>query len=576
MNPSIWQTTQTKELVPVATKSDRKPFTVTQVIRHAFQIGGFLLMPGLFLLTLGSVKGLWQAIIGGQFTWAAMGAPLITLLAVIPLTALWGRFFCGYLCAFGGMQELLGFIAQKCKLPQWEISPEADRILRKMKYVVLAGLFVFWTLGISYDSASPWNVFGQYAVYDGWSNLSGWMTAGGLLLAGIAGVSLFAERAFCRYFCLLGGIFSLVSRWRLFKVKKNRQCVGCSHCDSECPMGIAVSHDADSGSVQSSECIDCFRCVDSCGMKALYTSPREAVAGSAAALAVAGLYQVGTITVKSPLGTVTPGTALSQGQYIDGTYEGSAQGYRGTVTVQVKVSGGMISSITVESYRDDDEFFNRAKDTVINAIIAGQTTDVQAVSGATYSSRGIMQAVANALGVTTSPSENTTEWPQENRQQPDNGGKSKKHRSRSDDSQSSERGAKPDSKQSPNDQTNTEQNANLDFSGLSNGTYSGTGKGRNGDIKVSVKVKGGKVTSITIESSSEDAKYFDRAKDTVIGEIIDSQSLNVQTVSGATMSSNGIIDAVANALGISYTNPNSRQAAKGSQHSNQRGRGGRH
>ena len=285
---------------------------------------------------------------------------------------------------------------------------------------------------------------------------------------------------------------------------------------------------------------------------------------------------MGTITVKSPLGTVTPGTALSQGQYIDGTYEGSAQGYRGTVTVQVKVSGGMISSITVESYRDDDEFFNRAKDTVINAIIAGQTTDVQAVSGATYSSRGIMQAVANALGVTTSPSENTTEWPQENRQQPDNGGKSKKHRSRSDDSQSSERGAKPDSKQSPNDQTNTEQNANLDFSGLSNGTYSGTGKGRNGDIKVSVKVKGGKVTSITIESSSEDAKYFDRAKDTVIGEIIDSQSLNVQTVSGATMSSNGIIDAVANALGISYTNPNSQQGAKGSQHSNQRGRGGRH
>ena len=574
MNSSIWQT-QARALVPVTNQSDRKPFTVTQVIRHAFQIGGFLLLPGLFLLTLGSVKGLWQAIIGGHFTWAAMGAPLLTLLAVIPLTALWGRFFCGYLCAFGGMQELFSFIAKKCKLPQWEISPAADRILRKMKYVVLAGLFVFWTLGISYDTASPWNVFGQYATYDGWSDPGGWLTVGGLLLVGIAGLSLFSERAFCRYFCPLGGVFSLVSRWRIFKVRKNRQCVGCAHCDSQCPMGISVNRDADSGSVQSPECIDCFRCVDGCGTKALYTSPREAVAGSAAALAVAGLYQVGTIAVKSPLGTVTPGTTLSQGQYIDGTYEGSAQGYRGTVTVQVKVSGGMISSITVESYRDDDEFFNRAKDTVIGEIIAGQTTDVQAVSGATYSSRGIMQAVANALGVTTSPSENTSDMPQEHRQEQNNrDGQGRKHRSRSEDSDSTERGTNP----GRDTQNNAEQNADrsdLNFSNLSDGTYSGTGKGRNGDVKVSVKVKGGKVTSITIESSSEDAKYFDRAKDTVIGEIIDSQSLNVQTVSGATMSSNGIIDAVANALGISYTNPNSQQGARGSQNGNQRGHGKR-
>ena len=74
---------------------------------------------------------------------------------------------------------------------------------------------------------------------------------------------------------------------------------------------------------------------------------------------------------------------------------------------------------------------------------------------------------------------------------------------------------------------------------------------------MSVKVSGGKVTSITVESSNEDAPYLNRAKDTVIGEIIDSQSLNVWTVSGATMSSNGIIDAVANALGMSFTNPNS-------------------
>ena len=81
---------------------------------------------------------------------------------------------------------------------------------------------------------------------------------------------------------------------------------------------------------------------------------------------------------------------------------------------------------------------------------------------------------------------------------------------------------------------------------------------------VTVKVKSNKVTSITIESSREDSQYMNRAKDTVIGEIIDAQSLNVQTVSGATMSSNGIIEAVANALGIAYTNQNSQLGGRGS------------
>ena len=76
--------------------------------------------------------------------------------------------------------------------------------------------------------------------------------------------------------------------------------------------------------------------------------------------------------------------------------------------------------------------------------------------------------------------------------------------------------------------------------------------------------KSGKVTSITIESYKEDEQYFSKAKSTVINEIISNQSINVQTVSGATMSSNGIIEAVANALGVSYTNTNSQiQNTKG-------------
>ena len=575
--------------------------TLTQAVRHAFQIIGFLLMPGLFILGLGAFKGLWQAVLGGNFTWAAMGAPLLILLAIIPVTALWGRFFCGYLCAFGGMQELAAFIGKKLGLPRLKITPEADRVLRKVKYGVLAVLFVLWTFSISYDFISPWSAFGQYSGYKGWSDLSGWVSVGGQFLIAIIIFSLFVERGFCRYFCPLGGVFSLISRGRLFKVKNNGRCVSCGKCDAECPMGVNVSAEAGGsipgGSVASPECIDCFRCVDRCGSKALYTSPREAIAGSAAAIAITGVYQIGSIAVNSPLGSVSGMTAVSQGQYIDGTYEGTAQGYRGEVRVRVTVSGEQITSIDVESHSDDEQFFSHAKNTVIGEIISGQTTDVQTVSGATFSSRGIIQAVANALGVTAQHSEDYPALPNENgrgqhgfggegqdgtnggeRRRPggsdnggsDNGGHKRRIRPGSSEEGNSDSDRSKDKNTDKNthkntdrnnenntDQNNTSQNTNLDFSDLKDGAYSGTGQGRNGSIEVTVKVKKGKVTSVTVESSREDTQYMNRARDTVIGEIIEAQSLNVRTVSGATMSSNGILEAVANALGVEYTNPNS-------------------
>ena len=578
---------ENKQLAVVKSRKKTWPFSTTQAIRHVIQIAGFVMMPGLFILGLGAFKGVWQAILGGHFTWSAMGAPLLTLLAIVPITALWGRFFCGYLCAFGGMQELLSFIGKKLNLPQLKISPEADRIMRKIKYAVLGIIFVLWTFSISYDFISPWSVFGQYSNYKGWSDLSGWITVGGQLLIAVMLFSLVVERGFCRYFCPLGGIFSLISRTRLFKVKNNGKCVSCGRCDAECPMGINVSSESNSsvipgGCVNSSECIDCFRCVDKCGAKALYTAPREAVAGSAAAIAIAGVYKIGAITVQSPIASVTGMTSVTQGQYVDGTYEGTAQGYRGEVKVRVKVSGGAISSVTVESYSDDDEFFNRAKNTIINEIISSQTADVQTVSGATYSSRGIIQAVANALGVTVAQSETSDNMEHGGRHgMNENGGERRRPGDHQDGNDRKRRGGgnhgssdnggsplKPDSRDNngsapsdnqPDNHQNASQNGNLDFANLKDGTYSGTGQGRNGSIEVTVKVKSGKVTSVTIESSSEDAKYFNAAKDTVINGIISNQSLDVDTVSGATMSSNGIIDAVANALGIEYTNPNSQR-----------------
>ena len=84
-------------------------------------------------------------------------------------------------------------------------------------------------------------------------------------------------------------------------------------------------------------------------------------------------------------------------RYKDGTYTATAYGYDGDITVSVIIVEDVITAITAQSAEEDPWYFEQAEKLVIEAILAGQATEVDAVSGATYSSKGIMQAVENAL-----------------------------------------------------------------------------------------------------------------------------------------------------------------------------------
>lgn len=502
--------------------------SITQIIRHIIQVVSFILFPGLFILTWDSIEIIYKSIISGTFTLSSMLSPILILVAVIPITIFWGRFFCGYLCAFGSMQEFLNFVAKNFKIKQIEIDSKVDKYLKNVKYMIIVLLIILWTLNITADSISPWNIFGIYSSYKGWVDFTAFLTFGGFLLLLIIISSLFIERAFCKYFCPLGGVFSIISKFRLFNIKKNSStCVNCNLCTKKCPMKIDVNNETNIyGKVKSGECIDCFKCIDSCHLNTLYTNPKDAISGTVAAVAIAGIYYAGTLVTNNDIpNNNLSNPILTQGKYKDGIYEGSWQGYRGTVKVKVTVDKGNITSITIEAYNDDDQFFDKAKNTIINEILSKQSTDVQTVSGATYSSRGIISAVDDALKIA------------------DKNG----------DKNDIESNIEPDQEEQPN---YNDSDISNNFSDLKDGTYEGTGLGRNGDIVVSVVVKEGKVTSIIIESSKEDQPYLDRAENSVINDIISNQSLDVSTVSGATMSSNGIIDAVADALDISFTNPN--------------------
>ena len=209
----------------------------------------------------------------------------------------------------------------------------------------------------------------------------------------------------------------------------------------------------------------------------------------------------------------------------DGTYKGSANGYGGKVTVNVTVSKKTMTAIDIVSAPGEtDYFFHRAKG-VIDEMLTAQSTDVDVVSGATYSSNGIIGAVKNALFGTES--NNATAANAGNA-----GGSAPSV------SKVSESGTWKD------------------------GTYTGSGKGFGGTISVKVTVKDGKISAIDVTSASgETASYFSKAKG-IIPKMISGQTTNVDAASGATYSSNGIITAVRNALSKAETGKSSTKKKK--------------
>lgn len=206
-------------------------------------------------------------------------------------------------------------------------------------------------------------------------------------------------------------------------------------------------------------------------------------------------------------------TATGSFDLADGVYKGSATGFSGPVTVAVTIMDKKITSIDILSSTDDEAFFNRAKG-VIDRIISSQSFDVDVVSGATYSSNGIIGAVKNAL---TGEKDKTVT------------GKSKQESA------------------SESDSSSVEKAAVQDASAYKDGTYYGTGKGFAGTMKVKVDIVGGKIASISIVSTKDGDSYVKSAS-SLLDTIVEKQSTNVDTVSGATFSSRGIIAAVRSAL----------------------------
>lgn len=247
-----------------------------RLIRAGIQILFFILAPSLFSTAFAGIKTIFLAIGNNEpVTWNSF---LNITAALLLITCLFGRHFCGYACAFGSLGDALyeAFsliwkrVFHKKKKPGY---PEKTvHILQKVKYVLLFVILMMCILGVYQDftGTSPWDVFSM-------------LTAGrlpdasykiGVILLVLIMIGMCTqERFFCQFLCPMGAVFAImpVIPEALFKRRREKCAPKCTLCKKRCPAHL----DIDGDTAMSGECICCHACTAVCPKGNVYSGPQE-------------------------------------------------------------------------------------------------------------------------------------------------------------------------------------------------------------------------------------------------------------------------------------------------------------
>lgn len=561
----------------------KKRLMIKRLVKVICQVGGFLLLPGLFSLSFMMVERLIGIASGNSFEASDITEAVVILAATVPSTVLFGRYFCGYFCSFGAMQDLMHFVFKKVRSllkkksdKQNEYVPEGEegssrqcvratvdeakngkknfqkiKFLGLIKYVVLLVIVVVIVFDIKLSrSLSPWTAFGFVSDVRSLCNASGLLSVGGGLLLLIVIGSLFSHRVFCRYICPMGAIYSLLSRFHIVKNRKHCKNGGdCSMCGYKCDRGsnsfvgiiftlvVLVAANLYLQNVVYAQ--EDMTVVENYANEAVSRGEADADihdgngqsdggTGSVAGVQSSQTDDVSCGQTDSATGGQTGGqngvgADKDISEYRDGVYSASAKGYKGRITVAVTVEKGVIAGIEITDFEDDKTYVKKVSSKLILRILKNQSIDVDAVSGATYTSSAVLEATGIALeaskgGASGAPEQSVIDY---------------------------------EAQQDLERDLYVSAGAFADrVKDLPDGVYEGTGEGFKGDLGLKVTVEGGEVTAIDLESYYDTKEYLFYVAPYVLDGIVQEQSLNIDAVSGATYSRNGLVRAVANALGI--------------------------
>ncbi|XRO75905.1 4Fe-4S binding protein [Methanocaldococcus sp. 28A] len=203
-----------------------------------------LIVTGFYLSIISFVKGF---ILGkGAYTNLRIVAVILALIA--------GRIFCGWMCPFGFLFDLVYQTRVKIfKLKKLPTMPEhIHHTLKYFKYFVLVLVIV-----LAY-------VFGTDIFFNSY-------ILAYLLLALFLVLGFIYPRFFCKYVCPVGALLSIFAKFSIFRLKLNKnKCTGCRLCEFKCPMQIKI---ANVENINQMECIRCFECMSACRKKSITFSP---------------------------------------------------------------------------------------------------------------------------------------------------------------------------------------------------------------------------------------------------------------------------------------------------------------
>ena len=231
--------------------------------------------------------------IGTILTTHTLYRPLLWALVTVILTAVFGRFFCGWVCPFGSIHHFVGFLANRKKPAPQKILLNKYRKAQCIKYLILVfflAMAAFPSLAATLQtglldpiplitrsfnlvllpiSDKPTNVISvSERFYEG-----AWLVLAIFLAAVLLNLTI--PRFYCRFICPLGALFAILGRFAIWRIGKNQnKCINCKVCEQACEGGCMPA-----GNIRISECVLCFNCLDDCREEVISYQRRPSLAG---------------------------------------------------------------------------------------------------------------------------------------------------------------------------------------------------------------------------------------------------------------------------------------------------------
>ncbi|MBK7720853.1 MAG: 4Fe-4S binding protein [Austwickia sp.] len=214
------------------------------------------------LCPFGGVETLWTWVTTGEFISKVHPSNMILGAAVAVSVLVAGNAFCGWICPFGSLQDLITGLRAKLGVRAWSPSPAVDRVLRAGRYVVLLAVVVASavTASLIFAHYDPYvTLFSLHWLFE--PDLATMWPALVILTVVLIG-SVLVDRFWCRYLCPAGAVFAVLGHLSFLRIRRTASaCTDCRLCNTPCPVGIDV---AGTPSAVSTDCIGCLECVANC------------------------------------------------------------------------------------------------------------------------------------------------------------------------------------------------------------------------------------------------------------------------------------------------------------------------